>query len=269
MSERREVAADGPTQRGQRADRPGDHRPLPAAEVGAHPAAPPGPGAGRPRHRPTAMAHIAELLGITPAEVLRHGQLLRDVQVRAGRPLLRQRLHQHLLPAPGGVGAARARRGAPRASRPAARPRTGCSPSRTSSASPPAPRRPPSRSTTASATRSRRRRLRPADRGPPGRPPGRRDPAPRDAGPRPPAGPGRPLGAGTGARSPRPRSTPDERRAMARWRRAGPTAGARSTCRAWCRPVRPSSPAASTLADGYTYDGYVAHGRLRRRCAAR
>ena len=32
-------------------DRQGDHRPLPAAEVGAHPAAAPGPGAGRLRHR--------------------------------------------------------------------------------------------------------------------------------------------------------------------------------------------------------------------------
>ena len=45
-----------------------------------------------------AMEHIAELVGVTPAEVLGTCQLLRDVQARAGRPLPRQRLHQHLLP---------------------------------------------------------------------------------------------------------------------------------------------------------------------------
>ena len=58
--------------------------------------------------------------------------------------------------------------------------------------------------------------------------------------------------AGTGTAGPgrggRPMTGPDERERT------------RSTCRAWCRRVRPSSPAASTLADGYTYDGYVRTG---------
>ena len=45
------------------------------------------------------MEHIAELLGVTPAEVLGTAQLLRDVQARAGRQVPRQHLHEHLLPA--------------------------------------------------------------------------------------------------------------------------------------------------------------------------
>ena len=45
-----------------------------------------------------AMEHIAELVGVTPAEVLGTGSLLRDVQARAGGRLPGQRLHQHLLP---------------------------------------------------------------------------------------------------------------------------------------------------------------------------
>ena len=45
---------------------------------------------------------------------LRHGVVLRDVQVRAGRAVLHQRLHEHLLPAARRVGAARARRAPPR-----------------------------------------------------------------------------------------------------------------------------------------------------------
>ena len=101
-----------------------------------------------------AMAHIAELIGDHPGRGLRHGHLLRDVQVRAGGPLLRQRLHQHLLPAGGRLGAAASTPRSASASRPAAPPPTACSRWRTSSASPPAPRRRPCRSTTASATRS-------------------------------------------------------------------------------------------------------------------
>ena len=45
------------------------------------------------------MEHIAELVGVTPAEVLGTCTLLRDVQARAGRHVPRQHLHEHLLPA--------------------------------------------------------------------------------------------------------------------------------------------------------------------------
>ena len=136
-------------------DRQGDHRPLPAPEVGADPVAPPGPGAGRVRHRRGDGPH-RRAARHHAGRGLRHGVVLRDVQVRADRPLLHQHLHEHLVPAARGVGAARARRAPPRRHGRAARPTTGCSRSRTSSASPPAPRRRRCRSTTASAPRSAR-----------------------------------------------------------------------------------------------------------------
>ena len=125
-------------------DRPGDHRPLPAAEVGAHPAAAPRPGAGRPRHRRRHGPHRRAARRHAGRGV-RHGHVLRDVQVRAGRPLLRQRLHEHLLPARSARGSCSSTPRSASASRPAAPPPTACSRSRTSSASPPAPRRRPSR----------------------------------------------------------------------------------------------------------------------------
>ena len=92
-----------------------------------------------------AMVHIAELVGVTPAEVLRHGHVLRDVQVRAGRPYLRQHLHEHLVPARRRVTSCSSTPSSASASRPAAPPPTACSRSRTSSASRRAPRRRASR----------------------------------------------------------------------------------------------------------------------------
>ena len=61
-----------------------------------------------------AMAHIAELIGHTPAEVLRHGDVLRDVQVRAGRQVPRQHLRDDVVRAAGRRRADAPRRGAPR-----------------------------------------------------------------------------------------------------------------------------------------------------------
>ena len=66
------------------AARAGDHRPLPAAEVRAHPAAAPGPGAGRPRHRRGHGAH-RRAGRRDPGRGAGHRLVLRDVQVRAGR----------------------------------------------------------------------------------------------------------------------------------------------------------------------------------------
>ena len=64
--------------------RQGDHRPLPAAEVGADPAPPPRPGAGRVRHQRGDGAH-RRAARHHPGRGVRHGDVLRDVQVRAGR----------------------------------------------------------------------------------------------------------------------------------------------------------------------------------------
>ena len=54
-----------------------------------------------------AMAHIAELRRRHAGRGVRHGLVLRDVQVRDGRSVLHQHLHEHLLPAARRVGAAR------------------------------------------------------------------------------------------------------------------------------------------------------------------
>ena len=68
--------------------RPGDHRPLPAPDVGAHPAAAPRPGAGRLGHRRGDGAH--RRAGRPHAgRGARHVRVLRDVQARAGGPLPR------------------------------------------------------------------------------------------------------------------------------------------------------------------------------------
>ena len=78
-------------------------------EVGADPAAAPRAGAGRLRHRrrhgPHRRAGRRRRRPRCSAPLV-----LRDVQARAGRPYLRQRLHQHLLPAARRRGAARPRR---------------------------------------------------------------------------------------------------------------------------------------------------------------
>ena len=66
----------------------------------------------------------------------RHGQLLRDVQTRAGRQVRHQRVHVDLVLSQRRRRAARARRGSASAPRPEARPTTACSRSRATSASP-------------------------------------------------------------------------------------------------------------------------------------
>ena len=91
-----------------------------------------------------AMAHIAELIGITPAEVYGTATLLRDVQVRAGGQVLHQRSAPTSPASSSGAGSCSSTPRSGSASRPAAPPRTGCSRWRTWSASPPAPRRRPS-----------------------------------------------------------------------------------------------------------------------------
>ena len=100
-------------ERRQRLDRQGDHRALPAAEVGADPAAAPRPGAGRPPHQrrdgPHRRAHRAHA-GRGP----RHGDVLRDVQVRAGGQVRRQHLPDDVVHAARRRRADAPRRGAPR-----------------------------------------------------------------------------------------------------------------------------------------------------------
>ena len=61
-----------------------------------------------------AMAHLAELIGITPAEVYGTASFYEMFKFEPVGKLLHQHLHQHLLPAPRGLGAAGARRGAAR-----------------------------------------------------------------------------------------------------------------------------------------------------------
>ena len=136
------------------ADRPGDHRPLPAAEVGAHPAPPPRPGAGRPRHGRRHGPH-----GRAARHHARPRSTARPPSTRCSSSSPSAATASTSAPtspaSSSGRGSCSSTPRSASASRPAARPRTGSSPWRTSSASPRAPRRPPSRSTTASATRSR------------------------------------------------------------------------------------------------------------------
>ena len=95
-----------------------DHRPLPASEVGDDPAVPPRPGAGRLPRPTTRWPTSPSWSACTAGRGARHRQLLRDVQAAAGREVLRQRVHEHLLPAARRRGAAGPRRGDARASAP-------------------------------------------------------------------------------------------------------------------------------------------------------
>ena len=77
--------------RGQRRVREGDHRALPEGSLGDDSAAAPRPAAGRLRHQRGDQAHRRTGRGDVGRDP-RHGDVLRDVQVRAGR----QVPHQHL-----------------------------------------------------------------------------------------------------------------------------------------------------------------------------
>jgi NADH:ubiquinone oxidoreductase subunit E len=101
-----------------------------------------------------AMAHIAELVGTTAAEVLGTCSFYEMFKRDTGGQVPGERLHQHLSCQL--LGGEELLHHAERrsASRPVSTTPTGCSPSRTSSASPPAPRPLPARSTTATSTRS-------------------------------------------------------------------------------------------------------------------
>ena len=71
-----------------------------------------------------AMEHIAELVGVTPAEVLGTCSFYEMFKREPVGTLRRQRLHEHLVPAPRRRGAARTTPRSRSASRPAARPPT-------------------------------------------------------------------------------------------------------------------------------------------------
>ena len=101
-----------------------------------------------------AMAHIAELIGVTPAEVLRHGVVLRDVPVRAGRQVPHQHLRDDVVRAAGRRRADAPRRAAPRHQGRRHDRRRADHARSTPSARRRAPRRRPCRSTTATATAS-------------------------------------------------------------------------------------------------------------------
>ena len=126
---------------------------YPRAEVRAHPAAAPGPGAGRLRHRRRHGPH-RRAGRRHPGRGARHLLVLRDVQAasRSGATW-----STSAPTSPASSSAARSCSSTPRrrsASGRATPPPTACSPSRTSSASRPAPRRRACRSTTATATAS-------------------------------------------------------------------------------------------------------------------
>ncbi len=128
----------------------GDHRALPAAEVGADPAAPPQPGAERLRHQRGDGAHRRAHRGDARRGV-RHGDVLRDVPVRAGRQVPDQHLHDDVVCVARGRGAAAPRRAASRhqgRGHDGRRRRSRCT---RPSARRPAPRRRACRSTTAIA----------------------------------------------------------------------------------------------------------------------
>ena len=101
-----------------------------------------------------AMAHIAELVGATSAEVLRHGDVLRDVQVRAGRQVPDQHLRHDVVRAAGRRRADAPRRAAPRHQGRRHHARRSVHAGTTPSARRRAPRRRACRSTTATATGS-------------------------------------------------------------------------------------------------------------------
>ena len=169
-----------------------DHRPLPAAEVGARSRCCTSP-RSRTATSPTTPWSTSPSWSASPrprcSAPARFYEMFKREPVGA---LPRQRLHQHLLPAARRRGAARTTPRRRSASRPAAPPPTACSPSRTSSASRPAPRRPCLQVNYRYFHQRHPRRVRPADRRPARRPARRRGPAARHARPGPPAHPGRP-----------------------------------------------------------------------------
>ena len=160
------IEPDDGRRRCDRLGHAGDHRALPAAEVGADPAAAPRPGAGRLRHQRRDGATSPSSSAHTPAEVLRHGDVLRDVQVRAGRQVPHQHLRHDVVRAAGRRRADAPRRGPPRHQGRRHHDRRAVHAASTPSARPRAPRRRACRSTTATATGSRTAQLDAADRRP-------------------------------------------------------------------------------------------------------
>ena len=204
-----------------------------------------------------AMAHIAELVGVTPAEVLRHGHVLRDVQARAGR----QATSSTCAPtSPASCSAARSCCSTPRrrsASRPAAPPPTACSRSRTSSASRRAPRRPCLQVNYRYRYRVTHDEFDQLVDDLARRPARRRDPAARHAGPRAPEDPRRPL-------APAPVAPTAQRAGLDAPMTRLPSAR-RIERRRWPVTDRAprSSPAASTYDDSLHARRLRAHRRLQ------
>ena len=93
-------SADGPAERCQRRARQGDHRPLSRRPVGDDPAAAPRPAARRLRHQRGDEAHRRAGRGHV-GRGARHGDVLRDVQVRAGRQVPDQHLRHDVVRAAG------------------------------------------------------------------------------------------------------------------------------------------------------------------------
>ena len=206
------------------------------------------------------MEHIAELVGVTPAEVLGTCSFYEMFKREPVGTLPGQHLHEHRLPAPRRRGAARTTPRTPSASRPAARPPTACSPSRTSSASRPAPRRRASRSTTATS-QGHPRRLRRAGRRPPRRAPATRSPPHGTLATDPPAHPRRPRANGP---------APVERHGAGLDRRGAaklprPPRGTELVTITDAPKI--VTVALSAYDDAHTLDALRGHRRLRRVCA--
>ena len=119
-----------------RAARRGDDRALPALALGAASRCCTWRRSRTAGSRGDAMEHIAELLGLEPAEVLGTASFYDMFFTAAGRQVPRFGVHQHRLHAQRRLRAARARRAEPRRAGRATPPPTAGSPSRRSSASP-------------------------------------------------------------------------------------------------------------------------------------
>ena len=217
-SEQRGVDSRWPT-RSSRATR--------VPEVGADPAVPPRPGAGRLAHRRRHGPHRRAGRGHA-GRGARHGQLLRDVQAPPRRALPGEHLHEHrLLP----HGRRRAARTTPRsgsASGPAARRPTACSPSRSYECIAACTEAPCLQVNYRYFYKVTPRRLRRARRRPAPSTARPRHPAARHAGPGAPAARPRPPGGQRRPEGPHPAGVDRQRPSRARRRR---------TDRRRCRPA--------------------------------